>query len=157
MKTTVSFQLLTILLVSTALTGCMTPGKNIIPQGGDMTMADIYKQETGLEDSTSPMDSSEPSQASTTIDAQQSLSDDPNFRANPAQIHGLPETHYAGFVEEGSQSINALYKPFPNPEIGMYVYPHLITSDGESFIKPGMNTAFFMFKDNAMAMPGEIY
>jgi conjugative transfer region lipoprotein (TIGR03751 family) len=153
MKTTLSFQLLIILLVSTALTGCMTPGKNIIPQGGDMTMAEIYKQETGLDSS-----DMEVAQSSQTLETQTSQTDDSiNTQARNALIGELPQTHYDGSVEEGLQSINQLYKPLPNPEIGMYVYPHLIMSDGESFVKPGITTAFFMFKDNAIAMPGEIY
>lgn len=127
---------LTLILISIflELTGCATSGKNTIPQTGDMTMADIYKQETGL------------TPANETAGNYNGLA---NIRAKIA-----PQK--SGYITANKIQTENLFKPLPNPEIPIYVYPHLVQQDNGVPI-PGYTTAFFLYKKNHFAMPSEVY
>ncbi len=132
---------LEMLLLSSVLvvSGCTSPGKNVIPQGGDMTMAQIYQQETGM---TTGRDQK----------AVHSATHSPaTFR--PSQV---PAPNYTGYTQTAKNQIDTLFKPLPNPEIPMYVYPHLVYSQGESYPKPAYTTVFFFYRQNHIAMPDEV-
>ena len=120
------------------LTGCATAGKNALPQGGDMTMSQIYQQETGLGGG-----SYYPSN---------------NTELNRARQKVLPRAiNYTGYTANSVNQINHLFKRMPNPEVDLYVYPHLVNENGESQPVPGYTTAFFMYKSNHFALPSEQY
>ena len=125
----------------TLLSGCMTPSKNMIPKGGDMTMPEIYKQETGI---------------SLTGEA------DPNYRPRlnnrrADSTETLPEPRYVAYTATAENEVKSLFKPLPNPEIPLYIYPHLVHVNDEAYPKPGLTTDFFLYRTNHFAMPNEVY
>lgn len=135
---------LILLLSSVALlTGCASPGKNMIPPGGEMTMSQIYQEETG-------------GRAQARQPVRRMASAYGNTRPS-MRMPTLPVTHYAAYPSTENNTVDALFKPLPNPEIPLYVYPHMVHANGEEYPKPGMSTAFFLFKRNQFAMPNERY
>ena len=127
-------------IVCSSLTGCATAGKNAIPQTGDMTMADIYKQETGL--TPNALNNNH-------VEAYQDLSDIRTEIKNQKIKPNLVSANLA--------SGKKLFKPLPNPEIAMYVYPHLVRQNEDFEPVPGYSTAFFLYQKNQFAMPSEVY
>jgi conjugative transfer region lipoprotein (TIGR03751 family) len=120
------------------VTGCATAGKDALPQGGDMTMADIYKQETGLSLNNSTPNS-DPS--------------DKELSKARNMVLTLEKPVYTGYTAIGANTIKNLFKPLPNPEIGLYVFPHLVFLENESQPVPGYTTAFFLYQSNHFAIP----
>jgi conjugative transfer region lipoprotein (TIGR03751 family) len=125
---------LSLISISVELTGCATAGKNTIPQTGDMTMADIYKQETGL-----------------TPDSNSGTSNYEEMSKIRAKVNFQPS-----YIATGRTQTKNLFKPLPNPEIPIYVYPHLVQQDDGAPV-PGYTTAFFLYQKNHFAMPSEVY
>lgn len=122
------------LTMTLELSACSTAGKNPLPHEPEgLTMAEIYRQET-------PSTSSE-----YTGDEQALLT---------ARRTALPLNTNENTT---SSEVNQVFKPLPNPEIGMYVYPHLVNADGDSEPVPGYMTAFFLYKSNQFALPNELY
>ena len=128
------------LVCASALSGCMTPGKHMLPPGGAMTMPQIYQVESGMNRAGA---------------AQQSM----KYRVADTQRvqTSLPVTHYAAFTATSRNEVSNMFKQIPNPEIPIYIYPHLVRSDHESFPKPGYSSVFFLYRRNQFAMPNERY
>lgn len=59
----------------------------------------------------------------------------------------------AGYTRTAGTELNSLFPKLPNPELVMYVFPHL-TAKGRPI--PGYSTSFTMFDAVKYAMPGEI-
>ncbi len=127
------------------LTGCVTPGKNAIPPGGDMTMAQIYKQETGM--TISPQKNEKHSRRKSTH----------QYVREQAGNQLLPQPDYVAYTATSKNEVDNLFQPLPNPGIPIYIYPHLVYSNGEAYPKPGLSTAFFLYSKNHFAMPDEAY
>jgi conjugative transfer region lipoprotein (TIGR03751 family) len=132
-------KIIAVLLLSISipvLTGCATPGANVLPQGGAMTMATIYHQKT-------------------------SDSGDSDVGEARAQLRPLStatkQIIINNSVYERSSSINRQFKQAPNPQIGLYVFPHIVEDDGDQEPVPGYTTAFFLYKKNNFALPSEHY
>jgi len=121
------------------LAGCATAGKNALPQGGDMTMADIYKQETGLSSLNDPMLNTNPSD--------KDLANARNI------VLALKQPIYTGYTSISVNQIKNLFKPLSNPEVGLYVFPHLVFLEDEAQPVPGYTTAFFLYQENHFAIP----
>ena len=146
---------LILLLSSVAvLAGCTNPGKNVVPPGGDMSMAQIYHQETG--------------QSSQQVTYHMVKGKDGKMHKvavlpksftlktlRHAVIGPLPKPNYVAYTATAQNQVNSLFKPLPNPEIPMYIYPHLVQVGGEGYPKPGLTTDFFLYKDNHFALPYE--
>lgn len=116
------------------LSACSTAGKNPLPQDPQgLTMAEIYRQETHVT----------PGQ----------YTPDETALLNARQT-AMPLMTTSNTVDT---SLNQTFKPLPNPEIGLYVYPHLVSQDGDSEPVPGYMTAFFLYKTNQFALPSEVY
>lgn len=49
------------------------------------------------------------------------------------------------------------FKALPNPEIALYVFPHVAQIGDEQLIKPGYTTHFFLYKQNQFALASELY
>jgi len=58
-----------------------------------------------------------------------------------------------GYTREASNEIEGLFPRLPNPEIVMYVYPHMTTKMRPI---PGYATQFSMYEKDEYALPGEI-
>ncbi len=140
--------LLTSLISTLLLSGCVSPGKNTV-EHGDMTMAQIYNQQTGSGDS----------------DASQEVSgiSDNHFEQYAVQgtDKSIPLSTEAGDTSNAasvaSDNINDQFKLIPNPNITVYIFPHLSQYAGTSVPIPGYNTHFFLYETNHYAMPGEVY
>ena len=129
-----------------SLSGCATAGKNTLPSGGDMTMAQIYQQETGLSDDSADYNAGELTQARREIQA--------NGLNDPSADFSDPYTAYTVYPSNATEQ---LFKSLPNPEIPIYIFPHLVYADGETQPVPGYTTAFYLYRENHFAMPSEVY
>lgn len=58
-----------------------------------------------------------------------------------------------GYTRDASNEIDGLFPKLPNPELVMYVYPHM-TSKNRPI--PGYATQFSMYEKDEYALPGEI-
>lgn len=124
------------------LAGCTSPGKNMIPQGGSMTMSQIYKEETTGGYLPSPAEQNTENSGNQKQIRNYLRSDDQN------------NINYLGLDKH---KFNSEFKTLPDPEVPMYVYPHFVRLNGESYPKPGMMTAFFLYRRNHFALPSEVY
>lgn len=71
----------------------------------------------------------------------------------------LPAKHvnYEGYTRDANNEVNQLFKPLDNPQIPIYVFPHVALIDDEQLLKPGYSTEFFLYKQNQFALPSELY
>ena len=139
--------LISIILCASVLTGCASPGKDVVPRGGDMTMEQIYRHETGHQDNEG--------QSQALKQARQAVHD-ADHQPNDSQSTGDDGDVWSDMRRQ-TQSLDNQFKSVPNPRIPMYIYPHVVHSNGESYPKPGMTTEFNLYKQNHIAMPGEQY
>ncbi len=58
-----------------------------------------------------------------------------------------------GYTRNASNEIEGLFPKLPNPELVMYVYPHLTAKKRPV---PGYATQFSMYEKDEYALPGEI-
>lgn len=65
--------------------------------------------------------------------------------------------NYAGYTRDASNEIQNLFKPLDNPQIPIYVFPHVALIGDEQLIKPGYTTGFFLYKQNQFALASEQY
>ncbi|MBA2656835.1 MAG: TIGR03751 family conjugal transfer lipoprotein [Tatlockia sp.] len=65
--------------------------------------------------------------------------------------------NYAGYTRDASNEIHNLFKPLDNPQIPIYVFPHVALISNEQLLKPGYTTAFFLYKQNQFALASELY
>jgi conjugative transfer region lipoprotein (TIGR03751 family) len=114
------------------LTGCTTAG-DAIPQGGP-TMAQVYEQ------------AMEKSNGATLDQARQQV----NATA-PVAYNGANQL--SPYTRTSENEINNLFPTLPNPQLVMFVYPHLAGQDDAPI--PGYSTAFNLFKREHYAMAGE--
>ena len=115
-----------------ALSGCASSG-TAIPQEGP-TMAEVY-QEAMQESNTDTLDSAR------------------------AQINSLKVTQVAdktsslNFSRNQANEITNLFPQLPNPQLVMYIYPHLASEEDAPV--PGYTTAFSLYEQNHYALPEE--
>lgn len=65
--------------------------------------------------------------------------------------------NYAGYTREASNEVKTLFKPLDNPQIPIYIFPHIAIIGDEQLLKPGYTTAFFLYKQNQFALASEQY
>lgn len=58
-----------------------------------------------------------------------------------------------GYTRNSSNEIEGLFPKLPNPELVLYVFPHL---SGKNRPIPGYATQFSMYEKDEYALPGEI-
>jgi conjugative transfer region lipoprotein (TIGR03751 family) len=133
---------LTLALIS----GCASPGKNTIPPAGDMSMAQIYYRETGLSSAT---DAGNP---------QANAGDEDALKAarNNLAAQGS-DSVYQGEGAKDLNDLNFQFKTLPNPQILVYVSPHLVSTVNGSVPVPGYVTSYFLYPQTEFAMPNEHY
>ena len=59
----------------------------------------------------------------------------------------------AAYTRDAANEIQQLFPRLPNPELVLYVFPHL-TPKGRPV--PGYTTSFLMYEKDEYALPGEI-
>ncbi len=128
------------LAVALTLAGCGTSKEKLLPHD-DRTMMDIWTNETG--------GSARGGQtARQLLDARQSLRrplTDTDLKAAPFVA--------VSYTRTAQNEIQSQFQRLPNPDLAMYVFPHLTGSDPAPI--PGYTTIFPLYQRQQYAMPGE--
>ncbi|MFT4103735.1 MAG: TIGR03751 family conjugal transfer lipoprotein [Burkholderiaceae bacterium] len=127
------------------LAGCATSKEDMLTHS-DRTMMDIWQQETGGGGGAGQIAGRQ------LLDARQSLRrplTQANARAN-AQAAPAEQMRY---TRTASNEVYRQFQRLPNPDLVMYVYPHLAGTDPVPV--PGYTTVFPLYQRVQYAMPGE--
>lgn len=128
------------LLVAMVLGGCATSKDELLPHG-EHTMLDVWNQETG-----GSAGSGQPSRQ--LLDARQVL----RRPLTEGDVQAAPATN-ATYTRTAANEIYRQFHRLPNPDLVMYVFPHLAGSDPVPV--PGYTTVFPLYQRVQYAMPGE--
>lgn len=131
---------LAVLMALAVLGGCATDTQRLLSRG-ESTMLDIWQQQTagGAAGSQS---------AGQLLDARQSL----RRPLDEADVRAMPAIN-AAYTRSAANEIRQLFPRLPNPDLVMYVFPHLAGS--EPVPVPGYSTVFPFYQRVQYAMPGE--
>lgn len=123
-----------------AIAGCGTGKEKLLPHD-DRTMLDIWNAETG--------GSARASQSSRQLlDARESL----RRPLTRSDVMAAPALN-ASYTRTAQNEIDRQFHRLPNPDLVMYVFPHLTGSDPVPI--PGYSTVFPLYHRVQYAMPGE--
>ncbi|WP_458729670.1 TIGR03751 family conjugal transfer lipoprotein [Pseudomonas brenneri] len=131
---------LLLVLAAAVLTACATSKEKMLPHG-DRTMQDIWHQEAGDGGSGQVA-------RRQLIDARQSLRrplTETDIQAAPAE--------QMRYTRTAANEIQRQFQRLPNPDLMMYVFPHLSGTDPVPV--PGYTTVFPLYQRVQYAMPGE--
>ncbi|EKT1261240.1 TIGR03751 family conjugal transfer lipoprotein [Salmonella enterica] len=126
-KHTASLSIMPLLL---ALAGCSTSQETLLPVDENTTMQSLWNQQTG---------------GGNTLYDQRS-----ELRRPLTDISLQEQQHYTRTAEN---EITTRFKRLPNPDMVMYVFPHL--TEGEGVPVPGYTTVFPLHSRVNYALPGE--
>lgn len=124
-----------ICFVMAALAACTTDSARMLPRG-DKKMVDVWAEETGGS-------------------AQKSA---PGLGSQPplpvgADTGAVFAGDAADYTRDAASEIRNIFKRLPNPDLVMYVFPHLA---GQRTVPvPGYSTVFSFYRQTPYAMPGE--
>lgn len=129
-----------ILLLAGAVTlcGCATSKEELMPHD-DAVMLDLWNQNTAGSSNTA---------ARQLLDARQTLR-----RPLTSAEAKAKQDENAGFTRNPANEIYRQFKRLPNPDLLMYVFPHLAGTDPVPV--PGYSTVFPFYQRVQYAMPGE--
>ena len=131
---------LAVVLAIIALAGCATSKEELLTHG-DRTMFDIWHQETG--------GSAGSGRASRELlDARQTL----RRPLTDADVQAAPGVQ-ARYTRTAQNEIYRQFHRLPNPDLVMYVFPHLAGTDPVPV--PGYSTVFPLYQRVQYALPGE--
>lgn len=122
------------------LAGCGAKKEKLLPHD-NRTMLDIWNEETGGDARASQGNRQ-------LLDARQSLRR-PLTRADVAATPAIN----ASYTRTAQNEIDRQFHRLPNPDLAMYVFPHLAGSDPVPI--PGYTTVFPLYHRVQYAMPGE--
>jgi conjugative transfer region lipoprotein (TIGR03751 family) len=135
----ISTDVLIAVLAIAGLSACTTSKEKLLPHD-ETTMLDIWNQETGGGNSTLG--------GRRLLDARQvlkrSLADDAVAKSGMS---------YAPYTRDAANEIYRQFERLPNPDLVMYVFPHL--AGDEPTPVPGYTTVFPFYQRVQYAMPGE--
>ncbi|MHB0818463.1 TIGR03751 family conjugal transfer lipoprotein [Stutzerimonas stutzeri] len=123
-----------ILISLLALAGCSTSSEEMLPRG-DTTMMDLWNR-------------SGSGSKQQLVDARASLRRP--LTEQQMQQHPREQATYSRSAEN---EIYNLFPRLPNPDLVMYVYPHLVGNEPAPI--PGYSTVFPFYSRVQYAMPGE--
>lgn len=121
------------LAIALLASACSTTKGELLPHG-DRTMMDVWDQGSSCSSSSSSRQ---------LLDARQDL-------RRPLETR---ETDNTRFTRTAQNEIYSQFKRLPNPDLVMYVFPHLAGSDPAPI--PGYTTVFPLYQRVQYAMPGE--
>lgn len=128
----------TCLAFAVLITGCSTSSEEMLPRG-EANMMDVWENGTtgsaGSAGSRGLMDARQALRRP--LEAQQAAAINDN----------------AAFTRTAQNEIYSQFKRLPNPDLVMYVFPHLAGSDPAPV--PGYTTVFPLYQRVQYAMPGE--
>lgn len=131
---------LAVLGLTVLLGACTTTKEQLLPHD-HQTMLDIWNAETG--------GNAGGGQATRQLlDARQSL----RRPLTEADIQAAPDVQ-ASYTRAAANEIYAQFQRLPNPDLLMYVYPHLAGTDPVPV--PGYSTVFPLYQRVQYALPGE--
>ncbi|ECE6019984.1 TIGR03751 family conjugal transfer lipoprotein [Salmonella enterica subsp. enterica] len=113
-----------------ALAGCSTSQEDLLPVDKDTTMMSIWGKQTG---------------GSNTLYEQRSQLRRPLTEISVQELQSYTRT--------AENEVQAQFKRLPNPDMTMYVFPHL--TEGENVPVPGYTTVFPLHTRVNYALPGE--
>ncbi|HHZ8401391.1 TPA: TIGR03751 family conjugal transfer lipoprotein [Pseudomonas aeruginosa] len=120
------------------LSACSTSSEEMLPHG-EANMLDVWEQ-----GATSSIGNS---RGRLLLDARQTL----RRPIDPQQVASANDQ--ADYTRTASNEIHSQFKRLPNPDLVMYVFPHLAGSDPAPV--PGYTTVFPFYQRVQYAMPGE--
>lgn len=123
----------TYLVITLLGAGCSTSKDELLPHG-DNNMMDVWNQGSSGSNSSSNR---------LLLDARQDL-------RRPLEAGSSDN---ASFTRTAQNEIYSQFKRLPNPDLVMYVFPHLAGSDPAPI--PGYTTVFPLYQRVQYAMPGE--
>ncbi|KPY26508.1 Signal recognition particle GTPase [Pseudomonas syringae pv. philadelphi] len=129
---------LSLIVALLALAGCQTSKEEMLPHG-DSTMMDVWNQGTA--------GSAGSASGRQLLDARAELRRPIDVRATQ------PLQDSAAYTRTAQNEIYSQFKRLPNPDLVMYVFPHLAGSDPAPV--PGYTTVFPLYQRVQYAMPGE--
>lgn len=112
------------------LTGCSTSQETLLPVDENTTMLSLWGRQTG---------------GGNTLSDQRS-----QLRRPLTEISVQEQQRY---TRTAANEIHAQFARLPNPDMVMYVFPHL--TEGERVPVPGYSTVFPLHTQVQYAMPGE--
>ncbi|CAJ7325506.1 putative signal recognition particle GTPase [Burkholderia pseudomallei] len=122
------------------LAGCATTKDKVLPHG-DAAMLDIWNQQTG-------------STAGSTQTTRQLMDAREALRRPLTQAaEATALTDSASYTRTARNEIQSLFHRLPNPDMVMYVFPHLAGTHPTPV--PGYSTVFPFYERVHYAMPGE--
>lgn len=122
------------------LAGCATSKEELLTHEGQ-TMLDIWSREAGTA-------ASDGRAARELLDARQSLRRP--LTAADVQAAPVDQTRY---TRTARNEVYSQFKRLPNPDLVMYVFPHLAGTDPVPV--PGYSTVFPLYQRVQYALPGE--
>ena len=131
---------LLLIIASVTLAGCATNKDELLPHGG-RTMQDIWHNEAGEGGSGQVA-------RRQLLDVRQSL----RRPLTEVDVRGAP-TIQASYTRTAANEIQRQFHRLPNPDLVMYVFPHLAGTDPVPV--PGYSTVFPLYQRVQYAMPGE--
>lgn len=122
---------LSVILFCFLLGGCASSG-TAIPQSGP-TMAEVY--------------------ADAMHESNGEILNQVRTEVSKITINNSDKSISSNYTRTSENEINNLFPQLQNPQLVMYVHPHLNNSDEAPI--PGYSTAFSLYEKNYYAMPGE--
>ena len=136
----ISIEVAATLIAVTLLGGCATSKDELLPHG-EYSMLDVWNQETG--------GSVGGGQSARQLrDARQGL----RRSLTEADVQATPASN-AAYTRTAANETHRLFHRLPNPDLVMYVFPHLAGTDPVPV--PGYTTVFPLYQRVQYAMPGE--
>ncbi len=135
-----SIKPLLLIITAATLAGCATHKDELLPHGG-RTMQDIWHQEAGEGGSGQVA-------RRQLLDVRQSL----RRPLTEVDVRAAP-TIQVGYTRTAANEILRQFHRLPNPDLVMYVFPHLAGTDPVPV--PGYSTVFPLYQRVQYAMPGE--
>lgn len=130
---------LLVVVALAALAGCATNKEKLLTHGGD-TMLDIWNRETsGAAGGRATRE---------LLDARQTL----RRPLTDADVQAAPGAQ-ARYTRTAQNEIYRQFHRLPNPDLVMYVFPHLAGTDPVPV--PGYSTVFPLYQRVQYALPGE--
>ncbi len=133
-------------LVLISLGGCATSQKELLPVPDGRTMHDVWDDKAGASaEASAESDHSIKRSRSMQSVMSRAAESAPALREN---------IHYSRNV---TNEINSQFVRLPNPDLVIYIFPHLVgSSAGEQVPVPGYSTIFPLYAQPKYAMPGEV-
>lgn len=134
----VRFNTICLLVATLVLSGCSTDKETMLPHGKN-TMMDVWDEGTS--------GSGGSSSNRQMLDARSQL----RRPVDATDISARQEN--SSYTRTSQNEIYSQFKRLPNPDLVMYVFPHLAGSDPAPI--PGYTTVFPLYQRVQYAMPGE--